>query len=399
MKEPPLITANTVLSVLAMDYPVDKVCCYLSDDGASVLSFESLVETADFARKEIMKSLECAPEEGWTMQDGRPWSGNDSNDRTGMIQVRVSAVLTNAPYILKLDCDHYVNYARQFVRRLIDMPTAKQFSLMLMKGLDGIQGPIYVGTGCVFNRQALYGYGPPSLPGLPTASPPYRSWFGKRFSKEPSKDPSEVYRDAKQEELDAGIFNLKEIEIFIEFTLKENEGVPESADPSTLIKEAIHVIPYGYEQKTSWGREIGWIYGLATEDILTGFKMHCREWRSIYYMPLRPAFKGSVPLNLSDRLHQVLWWALGSVEIFLSRHCPLWYGYAAGRLKWLQRLAYINTIVYPFTSFPLVVYCSIPAICLLSGKFIVATDAMTNLGNLLYLGLTISIILTNVIEM
>lgn len=27
----------------------------------------------------------------------------------GLIQVRVSAVLTNAPYILNLDCDHYVN--------------------------------------------------------------------------------------------------------------------------------------------------------------------------------------------------------------------------------------------------------------------------------------------------
>ena len=30
-----------------------------------------------------------------------------------------------------------------------------------MKGLDGIQGPVYVGTGTVFNRQALYGYDPP----------------------------------------------------------------------------------------------------------------------------------------------------------------------------------------------------------------------------------------------
>lgn len=30
-----------------------------------------------------------------------------------------------------------------------------------MKGLDGIQGPVYVGTGCVFRRQALYGYEPP----------------------------------------------------------------------------------------------------------------------------------------------------------------------------------------------------------------------------------------------
>lgn len=31
-----------------------------------------------------------------------------------------------------------------------------------MKGLDGIQGPIYVGTGCVFRRHALYGYDAPA---------------------------------------------------------------------------------------------------------------------------------------------------------------------------------------------------------------------------------------------
>lgn len=30
-----------------------------------------------------------------------------------------------------------------------------------MKGLDGIQGPTYVGTGCVFRRQALYGFDAP----------------------------------------------------------------------------------------------------------------------------------------------------------------------------------------------------------------------------------------------
>ncbi|KAG9129287.1 hypothetical protein Leryth_015665 [Lithospermum erythrorhizon] len=51
MKEPPLITANTVLSILAVDYPVDKVSCYVSDDGAAILTFEALSETAEFARK------------------------------------------------------------------------------------------------------------------------------------------------------------------------------------------------------------------------------------------------------------------------------------------------------------------------------------------------------------
>lgn len=51
LKEPPIITANTVLSILSVDYPVDKVSCYVSDDGASMLLFDTLSETAEFARR------------------------------------------------------------------------------------------------------------------------------------------------------------------------------------------------------------------------------------------------------------------------------------------------------------------------------------------------------------
>ncbi|KAJ9690729.1 hypothetical protein PVL29_013072 [Vitis rotundifolia] len=584
LKEPPLITANTVLSILAVDYPVDKVSCYVSDDGSAMLSFESLVETADFARKwvpfckkfsieprapefyfsqkidylkdkiqpsfvkerramkrdyeefkvrvnALVAKAQKTPEEGWTMQDGTSWPGNNPRDHPGMIQVflghsgahdiegnelprlvyvsrekrpgyqhhkkagaenalvhllclssktsnigneliilcsklhytsmvcfgqvRVSAVLTNAPFILNLDCDHYVNNSKavreamcflmdpqvgqdvcyvQFPQRFDGIDRSDRYANrntvffdVNMKGLDGIQGPVYVGTGCVFNRQALYGYGPPNLPNLPKASSSSSScsWCGCCScccpSKKPSKDLSEVYRDSKRDDLNAAIFNLKEIDnydehersllisqmsfektfglssVFIESTLMEYGGVPESANSPTLIKEAIHVISCGYEEKTEWGKEIGWIYGSVTEDILTGFKMHCRGWRSLYCMPLRPAFKGSAPINLSDRLHQVLRWALGSVEIFLSRHCPLWYGFGGGRLKWLQRMAYINTIVYPFTSLPLIAYCSLPAICLLTGKFIIPT--LSNLASVWFLGLFISIILTSVLEL
>ncbi|KAF5820246.1 putative cellulose synthase (UDP-forming) [Helianthus annuus] len=92
------------------------------------------------------------------------------------------------------------------------------------------------------------------------------------------------------------------------------------------------------------------------EDILTGFKMHARGWRSIYCMSPRPAFKGSVPINLSDCLNQVLRWALGSIEILFSRHCPIWYGYS-GRIKWLECLVYRNTTLFPVTAIPLLVYC------------------------------------------
>ncbi|KAG5058137.1 hypothetical protein JHK86_013133 [Glycine max] len=537
LKEPPLITANTVLSILAVDYPVDKVSCYVSDDGAAMLTFESLVETADFARKWVpfckkfsieprapefyfsqkidylkdkvqpsfvkepramrdyeeykvrvnamVAKAQKTPEEGWTMQDGTPWPGNNSRDHPGMIQVflghtgardiegnelprlvyvsrekrpgyqhhkkagaenalvRVSAVLTNAPFILNLDCDHYVNNSKavreamcflmdpevgrdvcyvQFPQRFDGIDRSDRYANrntvffdVNMKGLDGIQGPVYVGTGCVFNRQALYGYSPPSMPSLP------RSSCCCFPSKKSTNDVSDFQRNAKREELEAAIFNLKELDnydehersmlisqmsfektfglstVFIESTLMENGGVPEAADPSMLIKEAIHVISCGYEEKTLWGKEIGWIYGSVTEDILSGFKMQCRGWKSIYCMPLRPAFKGSAPINLSDRLHQVLRWALGSIEIFLSRHCPLWYGFSGGRLKWLQRMAYINTIVYPFTSLPLVAYCSLPAICLLTGKFIIPT--LSNVASVLFLGLFLSIIITSVLEL
>lgn len=32
-----------------------------------------------------------------------------------------------------------------------------------MRALDGLQGPVYVGTGCMFRRYALYGFHPPRI--------------------------------------------------------------------------------------------------------------------------------------------------------------------------------------------------------------------------------------------
>ncbi|KAJ1385654.1 Cellulose synthase [Sesbania bispinosa] len=141
LKEPPIITANTVLSVLSVDYPVEKVTCYVSDDSASMLLFDTLAETSEFARiwvpfckkynieprapefyfsqkidylkdkmhptfvkdRRAMKVREYEefkvkinalvakaqkkPEEGWVIQDGNPWPGNDSHDHPGMIKV------------------------------------------------------------------------------------------------------------------------------------------------------------------------------------------------------------------------------------------------------------------------------------------------------------------------
>ncbi|VFQ68267.1 unnamed protein product [Cuscuta campestris] len=566
LKEPPIITANTVLSILAVDYPVEKVSCYVSDDGASMLLFDTLAETADFARRwvpfckkysieprapefyfnqkidylrdkvqptfvkerramkreyeeykvrinALVAKAQKKPDEGWVMQDGTPWPGNNTRDHPGMIQVylgsegaldvegkelprlvyvsrekrpgyqhhkkagamnalvRVSAVLTNAPFMLNLDCDHYINNSkaiREAMCFLMDPQLGKKlcyvqfpqrfdgidrhdryanrnvvFFDINMKGLDGIQGPVYVGTGCVFNRQALYGYDPPASEKRPKMTCDcFPKWcccccggsrktkpkkkglkallgLGKIFSKS-QKIRGKNYNKKSSgqlfdlEEIEEGLEGYDELEksslmsqknfekrfgqspVFITSTLMEDGGLPKGMNPTTLIKEAIHVISCGYEEKTEWGKEIGWIYGSVTEDILTGFKMHCRGWRSVYCCPKRAAFKGSAPINLSDRLHQVLRWALGSVEIFLSRHCPLWYAWG-GKLKLLERLAYINTIVYPFTSIALLAYCTLPAVCLLTGKFIVPT--LNSFASIWFVALFMSIIVTGVLEL
>ncbi|XP_041017664.1 probable cellulose synthase A catalytic subunit 5 [UDP-forming] [Juglans microcarpa x Juglans regia] len=552
LKEPPLVTANTVLSILAVDYPIDKISCYVSDDGAAMLTFEALSETSEFAKKwvpfckkfsieprapefyfaqkmdylkdkvlpsfvkdrramkreyeefkvrinALVAKAQKVPEEGWTMQDGTLWPGNNVRDHPGMIQVflgqsgghdtdgnelprlvyvsrekrpgfnhhkkagamnalvRVSAVLTNAPYLLNLDCDHYINNSKalreamcfmmdpllgkrvcyvQFPQRFDGIDRHDRYANrntvffdINMKGLDGIQGPIYVGTGCVFRRQAFYGFDAPKA-----KKPPTRTcnclpkWCccgcfcsGTRKKKKTNKPKSEMKK--KNSSMGAPVRALEGIEegiegvegenftlisgqklekkfgqssVFVASTLLEDGGTLKSASPASLLKEAIHVISCGYEDKTEWGKEVGWIYGSVTEDILTGFKMHCHGWRSIYCIPDRPAFKGSAPINLSDRLHQVLRWALGSVEIFLSQHCPLWYGYGGG-LKWLERLSYINATVYPWTSIPLLAYCTLPAVCLLTGKFI--TPELSNVASLWFLSLFICIFATGILEM
>ncbi|XP_061365416.1 probable cellulose synthase A catalytic subunit 3 [UDP-forming] [Gastrolobium bilobum] len=557
LKESPLVTANTVLSILAVDYPAEKVSCYVSDDGAAMLTFEVLSDTYEFARKwvpfckkfsieprapewyfaekinylrdkaypsfvkerramkreyeefrvrinSLVAKARKVPEEGWTMQDGTPWPGNNVRDHPGMIQVfngknggydmdgnelpclvyvsrekrpkfnhhrkagalnalvRVSSVLSNAPFVLNLDFDHYINNSKaireamcfmmdpllgkrvcyvQFSQRFDGIDSNDQYANQTnaffdinMKGLDGIQGPTYVGIGCVFRRQALYGFDAPRKKKPPTKTcncwPKWCccGWCCMEKSKKKKlKKPKfvrmesnlkNVHSDASiaesalmciehgtkgvEDEILAPISDQKFIKkfgqspIFIASTQLENGETLKHGNFASQLTEAIHVISCGYEEKTEWGKEVGWIYGSITEDILTGFKMHCHGWRSIYCIPERPAFKVSAPKNLSIGLQQVFQWALGSIEIFMSKHCPLWHGYGGG-LKWLERVSYINATVYPWTSIPLVAYCTLPAVCLLTGKFII--PQLNSAAGMWFISLFICIFSTSVLEM
>ncbi|KAK6161372.1 hypothetical protein DH2020_004753 [Rehmannia glutinosa] len=157
-KEPSLGVMNTVLSAMALDYPPHKIAVYLSDDGGSFVTLNATREAWKFSKwwvlfvetekKEIKKRYNEFKEalennsvnaSGSVSRDHAPtievMNDSDAKDsdkeempvlvyvarekrpshphhfKAGALNVliRVSAVISNAPYILVLDCDHYCN--------------------------------------------------------------------------------------------------------------------------------------------------------------------------------------------------------------------------------------------------------------------------------------------------
>ncbi|KAK6947369.1 hypothetical protein RJ641_000842 [Dillenia turbinata] len=591
-KEPPLVTANTILSILAADYPVEKLSCYVSDDGGALLTFEAMAEAASFANlwvpfcrkhsieprnpetyfnlkrdpyknkvlsdfvkdrrrvkreydefkvringlpdsirrrsdafnaREEIKAMKQqrennvddevlgpvkVPKATW-MADGTHWPGtwnipgpeHSRGDHAGIIQVmlkppsdeplhgvepegnsinltevdirlpllvyvsrekrpgydhnkkagamnalvRASAILSNGPFILNLDCDHYIYNSQalregmcfmmdrggdricyvQFPQRFEGIDPSDRYANrntvffdVNMRALDGLQGPVYVGTGCLFRRIAIYGFEPPRSkeyhPGCCSCC------FARRkkvavVSSAPEENRSLRLGDSDDEEMNLSFLpkNFGNSSFLIEsIPVAEYQGRPLADHPSvkngrppgaltiprelldaSTVAEAVSVISCWYEDKTEWGHRIGWIYGSVTEDVVTGYRMHNRGWKSIYCVTKRDAFRGTAPINLTDRLHQVLRWATGSVEIFFSRNNAILAGW---KMKFLQRIAYLNVGIYPFTSIFLIVYCFLPALSLFSGQFIVQTLSVSFLAYLL--GITLTLCMLAVLE-
>ncbi|KAK3118532.1 hypothetical protein QOZ80_9BG0700950 [Eleusine coracana subsp. coracana] len=377
----------------------------------------------------------------YVSREKRP--GYDHNKKAGAMNalVRASAIMSNGPFILNLDCHHYVYNSQafrdgmcfmmdsggdrigyvQFPHRFegIDPPSGRYanrntvFFDINMRALDGIMGPVCVGTGCLFRRVALYGFDPPRskeyggccscfFPKIhkiksSVAALEESDGYGLRMA---DYDEGETYIFALSKKYGRSYFLVNTIPVaeFQGRPLCDNYIVKNGRPPGALtvprdlldadtIAEAISVISCDYENKTEWGRCVGWIYGSVTEDLVTGYRMQSRGWKSVYCVTKRDAFRGTALTNLTDRLHQVLRWSSASIEIFFSRNNAL---LASRRMKFLQKIAYLNLGIYPFISIFLIVYCFLPALCLFSGQFIAQELSLTFLTYLLAISLTTS---------
>ncbi|XP_060187847.1 cellulose synthase-like protein H1 [Lycium barbarum] len=457
--EPPLITINTVLSLLAVDYPANKLACYVSDDGGSIVTYYSLVEASKFAKlwvpfckkynislrapfryfsgnssppqdssqefledwkrmkekyKQLCEKIEDASSQEpeacdfagdfavfsnierknhptiikviWENKEGladdlphlvyisrekRPKHPHHFKAGAMNVLTRVSGVMTNAPFMLNVDCDMYANnpqvvlhamcyflgakdekdcgfvqFPQYFYDGLKEDPYGNQLKVFheyLGRGIGGIQGPFYQGTGCFHRRKVIYGLSPDD-----------------KISAGELKDEylQKIY--GKSEKLSASVAK----------TLSGGENIIEQVNSNSLsssIEIAHQVGSCGYDFGTGWGQKLGWLYGTATEDVLTGLFIQGKGWRSAYCIPDPPAFLGCAPSGGPASMIQQKRWSTGLFEILFCSKSPI-IGTIFGKLELRQCMAYLYIHLWALRSIFEVCYAILPAYCLITNS-------------------------------
>ncbi|MFQ6634853.1 hypothetical protein Gotur_011150, partial [Gossypium turneri] len=360
--EPPSMVVNTVLSMMAYDYPPEKLSVYLSDDGGSNLTFYAMLEATNFSktwlpfckkfkvepmspeayfrtaseplnvqewpsvkrlyeemkmRIETTTKLNQIPEHIYKQHKGfREWNFVTSKrDHQTILQILIDGRDTNAvdiegnplPTLVYLAREKRPQYHHHFKAGAMN-------ALLEVHGLDANGGPCFIGTGCFHRREAL---------------------CGKKYEKN--------FR-----------FDLKKL---------NNTKVNERA---SLLEETCKVLAScTFEHNTTWGKEMGFIYGFPVEDIVTGLSVQCRGWKSMFLDPERDGFLGVAPITLLQLLVQHKRWTEGHLQVFLSKYCPLLYGYKKIPLK--LRLAYCAYNLWAANCLATLYYVVVPCLCLLKG--------------------------------
>ncbi|KAJ9182234.1 hypothetical protein P3X46_006253 [Hevea brasiliensis] len=350
-KEPTVEVMNTVLSAMALDYPVEKLHVYLSDDAGAAITLHGMREAWKFARRwlpfcrrygiktrcpnayfsggegeynhhrstqfivdkekiqeEYEKFKECimrTSENGW---HGERSSWNRLN-HSPIIEVMGDTLQEDnvkLPLLVYVSREKMPFYPHHFKAGALNV-------LLQWHGMDGVNGPILSGTNFYIKRDSL---------------------FDSHIHHEDYYQPGSLRTVAD--------------------------------DYSSLVEDTKVLASCKYEDDSKWGDKVGFMYNTVVEDYLTGLKLHCRGWKSVYLSPAKPCFLGTSPTNLNDLLIQNTRWSSGLVGIGISKFCPLIYG--PSRMSFLQSVCYAEFAFFPlFYCLTLCCFATIPQLCLLGG--------------------------------
>ncbi|TYG95487.1 hypothetical protein ES288_A11G272200v1 [Gossypium darwinii] len=317
--KPPSMVVNTVLSVMAYDYPPEKLSIYLSDDGGSDLTFYAMLEAANFSKTWLpfCKKFRVEPTspEAYFRTASEPLSDAVNVKDWLSVKILIDGRDSNAVDIEGNPLPTLVYLAREKrPQHHHHFKAGSMNALLELHGLDAIGGPCYNGSGCFHRREAL---------------------CGKKYEKNYKVDWKKV-SDTKADESAS----------FLEETCKVLASCT-------------------FEHNTTWGKEMGLIYGFLVEDIITGLNIQCKGWKSMYLSPERDGFLGVAPITLLQTLVQHKRWMDGHLQVFLSRYCPLLYGYKKIPLK--LRLAYCPYNLWAANCLATLYIVVVPCLCLLKG--------------------------------
>ncbi|XVF81618.1 hypothetical protein PTKIN_Ptkin15bG0169600 [Pterospermum kingtungense] len=308
------------------------------------------------------------------------------------VLTRVSGVMTNAPFMLNVDCDMFmrnpqvvrhamcqllgsenetetgfVQYPQVFYDGSRDDPYGNQLVVLqqyICRGIVGIQGSFYMGTGCFHRRKVIYGLWPEDAENKAVNHTSLEgNYKGSFYIKAKCCFVDRLYGKLLDDALPKKFGKSKELISSIGQALKGNKGFPNNL--SNSLEAACQVASCSYESGTSWGTKCGWIYGSTVEDALTGVMIHKKGWRSTLLTPEPPAFMGCAPSGGPEAMAQQKRWATGLTEILVGKNNPIMATLTA-KLQFRMCLAYLWVLIWGLHSLPELCYVVLPAYCILT---------------------------------
>uniref|UniRef100_A0A803LMF7 Uncharacterized protein n=1 Tax=Chenopodium quinoa TaxID=63459 RepID=A0A803LMF7_CHEQI len=274
--------------------------------------------------------------------------------------LRVSGLLSNAPYLLVLDCDMYCHdptSARQSMCFHLDPNMSPSLAFVQYpqifyntskndiydgqarsahttkwQGMDGLRGPVLNGTGYYLKKKAIYG--------RPHNEDEYLI-----------NEPEKAFGSSTK-----FIASLKE---------NSNQDLVLKEFTNDLLQEARNLATCTYEANSLWGVEARFSYDCLLESSYTGYLLHCKGWRSVYLYPKRPCFLGCTTIDMKDAIVQLIKWTSGLLGVAMSKFSPL--TYAMSRMSILQSMCYAYITCSGLLAVPLFIYGVVLPFCLLKG--------------------------------
>ncbi|XP_059628421.1 cellulose synthase-like protein H1 isoform X2 [Cornus florida] len=355
--EPPIITVNTVLSLLALDYPADKLACYVSDDGASPITFYALIEASKFAKL-------------WV-----PFC------KKYKVQIR-------APFryfskkIQSLGHDTSIEFQQEWIKmkdayeqlsQKVEDAATRSWSCDLtgdfavFSNIDRRNHQTIIKV--IWENQEGDSNGLPHLIYISREKRPKHPHHFKAGAMNVLARVSGVMTNAPfMLNVDCDMFaNNPQIALHAMCLLLgvQNESDCAFVQCPQQFYDGPKDDPFGNQLVVLY--EVGWLYGSATEDILTGLTIHGKGWRSALCNPKPDAFLGCAPLSGPASMIQQKRWATGLLEILISPRSPL-IATLTGKLQFRQCMAYMWLQGWALRSIPELCYAVLPAFSILTNS-------------------------------